>query len=474
MTELPICSEFGRLAGRLSRREAIQYGALGAMGLTVPQLLAGRAIAADRSNQGRTSGAIDSAELGFGKAKTCILMFMWGGPSQLDTWDMKPQAPGEVRGEFNPIATSVSGISISEHFPRLAKCAGDYAIVRTVTHDDPAHLSSVHHVLTGRHAPQVKSDAVPPSRKDMPHIGSMLGKLHPPEGSVPPFVTIPWIVSHPAAPGGMAPGQHGGWLGTAHDPFLVSGDPNSPNFRVSGLNLAEGVNEQRLADRHSLLAQLDGTCRSDVGTSFGGLQNKALDMLTSPKVQQAFDLNRESTEMRERYGRNIHGQGVLLARRLIEAGVSLVSVNWHQDHKNFWDTHGDNFNRLKNELMPPTDLAFSALIEDLSQRGMLDETLLVWVGEFGRRPRITAGNAGREHWPWCASAVFAGGGIRGGQVYGRSDSIGEYPAENPTSPADVTATIYHALGIAPDMMVADRESRPIRLTEGKAIETLFA
>ncbi|MBS0266359.1 MAG: DUF1501 domain-containing protein [Planctomycetes bacterium] len=469
------CPEFRHLTQQLNRRKLIQLGSLGAIGLTLPELLAARSsVAADTSTAAFRQSPL--AELpGFGKAKQCILMFMWGGPSQLETWDLKPHAPAEVRGEFKPIATSVPGIDISEHFPNLAKRADRYAIIRSVTHDDPAHLSSVHHVMTGRHAAKVKSDADAPSRIDWPHVGSVLGKLCPPSGAVPPFITLPWVVSHPAAPGGVAPGQNAGWLGATYDPFVVTGDPNAPNFRVSGLALADGVSPARLTARHTLLNQLNAAdCNSHIAGGFDGAQGKAFDLLTSASVQQAFDLNRESAETRERYGRHIHGQGLLLARRLVEAGVSLVCVNWHHDHQNFWDTHGNNFNRLKNDLMPPTDRGFSALLDDLADRGMLDETLLVWVGEFGRRPRITADNAGREHWPWCASAVMAGGGVQGGRTYGRSDALAAYPAENPVSPADITATIYHALGIPADLIFPDRESRPVRLTEGNPLSPLFA
>lgn len=467
MTYPLACPEFRLLESRLRRREMLQIGGLGAMGLGLADLLAARSLASGESSAQANSALRDLP--GFGRAKSCIVMFMWGGPSHIDTWDLKPEAPAEVRGEFQPIKTNVEGISISEHFPQLARRADKLGIVRSVTHDDPAHLSSVHHLMTGRHAPQVKSDAVPPSRRDSPHVGSVLKKLRPATEPVPQFVTMPWTVMHPAAPGGTAPGQHAGWLGQSYDPFLVSGDPNAADFEVSGIRLIDGVSPVRIDARRSLLNQLN----SGENNPFGGMQGRAFEMLTSSQVRSAFDIAREPAEVRERYGRNIHGQCLLLARRLIEAGTSLVCVNWHQDGKNFWDTHGDNFNRLKNELMPPTDQGFSALLDDLSDRGMLDETLLVWVGEFGRRPQITRGNAGREHWPWCGSAVYAGGGIEGGQVFGRSDSQGSRPAENPVSPADLTATIYHALGIPADLMLPDRENRPQRVTEGSPIGNLF-
>ncbi len=458
----------------MSRRALLQLGGLGVFGLSLEHLLLARQVQA-QSGTDRLAGSQFANAPGFGKAKSCILMFMWGGPSQLETWDLKPQAPAEVRGEFQSIDTTVPSIRISEHFPHLARLAEKYAIIRSLTHDDPAHLSSVHHVMTGRHAPKVKSDAAPPSRNDWPHMGSVLSKLRPSTGPLPPFVTLPWTVMHPAAPGGTAPGQNAGWLGQAHDPFLVTGDPNAANFRVSGLDLIDGLSAARIDARHALLNQLNA-CPAMAPTSassFGNMQDRAFDMLTSAAVRSAFDLGQEPNVVRDRYGRHIHGQGLLLARRLIEKGVSLVCVNWHQDGQNFWDTHGDNFRRLKNDLMPPCDRGFSALLEDLSGRGLLDETLLVWVGEFGRRPQISRNNAGREHWPWCASAVFAGGGTRGGQVYGRSDAHAAYPVENPVSPADITATIYHALGIPADLFLHDREDRPVRLTEGAPVAPLF-
>jgi hypothetical protein len=447
------CADFVR-AHALSRRELLRVGGLGILSLGLTDLLAqtGRA----DNNQGR--------------AKACILMFMWGGPSQLDTWDPKPDAPAEVRGSFKPIATTVPGIQISEHFPLLAREAHRYAIIRSMTHDDPAHLSSVHHIMTGHHAPRVKSDADGPSRKDSPHIGSVLAKLQTAQRAVPPFVAMPWTVSHPAAPGGQAPGQNAGWLGSGYDPFCVTGDPNAPDFSVAGIGRNASIPTERLEGRKNLLAQLEA--QSSQG-SVSGLQARALDLLSSVAVQRAFDVWREAPRTRDRYGRNIHGQCILLARRLIEAGVRLVCVNWHQDGQFFWDTHGNNFNGLKDRLMPPADRGFSALLDDLADRGMLDETLLVWIGEFGRKPQITAGNAGREHWPACYSAVLAGGGIQGGQVYGKSDRQAAHPSENPVSPSDLNATIYHALGIQSETTLFDREGRPVALSEGQAVRALF-
>jgi hypothetical protein len=445
------CHAF-RNAHGLSRRELLQIGGLGVFRLGLPELLAARATASVR--HGTASG----------RARSCILIFAWGGPSHLDTWDLKPDATAEVRGEFRPIATTVTGVRISEHFPRLARLAHRYAIVRSLTHDDPAHLSSVHHVLTGNLAPRPKSDAVPPSRQDSPHVGSVLGRLRPARTGLPTFVTVPWIVSHPAAPGGVAPGQNGGWLGPGLDPFVLTGNPAAVDFTVPGLSRPGDVSVERMAGRRSLLERVHAP---------EGDWQRAFDLLNAPRAQQAFDIGREPAHVRDRYGRHIHGQCLLMARRLIEADVRLVQVNWHQDGRTFWDTHGNNFNRLRNDLMPPTDQGFSALLEDLDQRGLLNETLVVWVGEFGRNPRITPNNAGREHWPFCYSAVLAGGGVRGGQVYGSSDRLAAYPATNPVAPADLTATLYHALGISAETTLTDRLGRPLHLTQGQAIAGLF-
>ena len=426
-----------------SRRDIVRAGAFGLLGgLATP-------VAANQKQS----------------PKSVILLFMWGGPSHLDTWDPKPDAAPEVRGAFQAVQTNVPGLRISEHFPRLATRADKYAVIRSMTHTDPAHLSPTHHLFTGRIAAKPNSDADGPSRADSPCIGSVVEKVAPAAGSVPTAVTIPWIVSHPAAPGGVAPGQNGGWLGAGFDPFVVTGDPNSSEFRVSGLTGPADVSTNRLAGRADLLRNLESAGKLNDG--LGGLRSKAFDLLSSPAVATAFDLSRETVAVRERYGRHTHGQSCLLARRLVEAGSRFVAVNWHNDGQNFWDTHGNNFPALKDRLMPPADQGFAALLDDLDARGRLRDTLVVWVGEFGRTPRVE--NAGRQHWPRCYSAVLAGGGIRGGVVYGSSDKIGAYPAENPVSPADLTATIYHTLGIDPGMTLADRLGRTQTLTEGQPI-----
>lgn len=429
-----------------NRREIIRAGCLAPLGLSLAPLLA--------------KGGVRPAP-----AKSVILLYMWGGPSQLDTWDPKPDAPAEVRGEFRAIPTAVPGIRIGEHFPELAKRAKLYTIVRSMSHTDPAHLSPTHHLLTGRLAAKVNSDDDGASRSDAPCVAAVVQKRFPQAG-LPAAVTLPWAVSHPSAPGGKAPGQHAGWLGAGYDPFLVTGDPNAPGFAVAGLSHAPDVPPARLRSRADLCQALDRSGGANTAN-----RQQAFDLLLAPATARAFDLSAEPPTVRDKYGRHPHGQSCLLARRLVEAGTRFVTVNWPDDGQSFWDTHGDNFPSLKNRLMPPADRAFAALLDDLAGRGLLDETLVVWVGEFGRAPR--AANGGRDHWPRCYSAVLAGGGVRGGAVYGASDRIAALPAENPVSPADLTATMYHALGIDPTAMVTDRLGREVPLTDGRPIRALF-
>ena len=459
------CADLRR-ACKVNRRHVLQAGGLGLLGLGLPQLLAGRAAASPAAMQAA----------GFGGAKRCIFLFMWGGPSQLDTFDMKPDAPSEVRGLFKPVATRVPGVRICEHFTRLARRMDQVGIVRTLSHTDPAHLSSGHATLTGHLAPKINSDADPPSDRDTPHMGSMLARLRPTGGTLPPFVTVPWKAYHPSAPGGQAPGQHGGWLGHAYDPLLVTGDPNKPEWSVQELSLADGISYERIRSRQSLLSEIDRQRAAIDAQVASGFKTRAFNLLSSSEARSAFDLSAEPESVRDRYGRNIHGQCVLLARRLIEHGVPLVNVNWHNDGQNFWDTHGRNFSRLKRDLIPPSDQALSALLEDLDQRGLLEDTIVAWVGEFGRKPQIDNGNSndgGRAHWPFCYSGLLAGGGIRGGAVYGRSDKHAAYPAESPVSPQDYAATIYHALGVDGNSTVEDRFGRPVRICEGRPIVELF-
>jgi hypothetical protein len=449
---------------RLSRRRILEAGVLGSMGLSLPELW----LAQSRASAAKTSD-------GFGRAKSCIFLFMWGGPSQLDTFDLKPDAPAEVRGEFKPISTKTPGLLLCEHFKELAGVTDKLAVIRSLNHDDPAHLSSGHTTLTGQLPPVNKSDAEPPSDRDTPHLGCVMSHLRP-ATVLPSFVTLPWKVLHPAAPGGHAPGQHGGWLGRQYDPFVLPGDPSQADWQVPALALTEGVTRERMQSRVELLRHLDAA-RAELDSAavrqWSHLSQRAFGLLASPQVRGAFDLTQEPPAMRERYGNNIHGQCVLLARRLVEHGVPIVSVNWHHDGRNFWDTHGNNFNRLKDDLIPPADRALSALIADLDQRNLLDDTLVVWVGEFGRKPQISKNTAGREHWPFCYSGILAGAGVRGGAVYGSSDKLAAYPQDDPVSPHDLVATVYHALGVPRATQLYDQANRPHHLYAGEPINALF-
>ena len=451
---------------KMSRRQVLQAGSISAIGLGMGDLQQRLAFA-------EQSGLASPRK----PAKACIFLFMWGGPSQLETFDLKPDAPAEIRGDFHPISTKVPGTQICEHFSQLATMTDKLAIIRSLSHDDPAHLSSGHATLTGQLAPVQKSDADPPSAKDSPHLGALISKLRPSNGGLPSFVAMPWKAFHPAAPGGEAPGQHGGWLGSAHDGMLLGGDLNAPDWQPSGLSLPADIGLDRLESRVALLQMLDSQRaalnQSLVTSSFEQHQARAFEMIGSENVRTAFDLSKESDATRQRYGRNIHGQCVLMARRLVEHGVPLVSVNWHNDGKNFWDTHGNNFNRLKNDLIPPADRALTALLTDLEERGMLDETIVAWVGEFGRNPKINPKNAGREHWPFCYNGILAGGGIRPGIVYGSSDSHAAYPASNPVSPQDFATTILHAMGLPTQTALLDRQQRPHQITSGRVLHELL-
>jgi hypothetical protein len=466
------CREFNTLA-RMSRRSVLTAGLGAVLGAGVNNQLASMAGA----NETATATTRTQSGAGFGRAKRCIFLFMWGGPSQLDTFDLKPAAPDNVRGPFKPVATKAPGVHISEHFRKLPAVMDKVAVIRSLTHDDPAHLSSGHATVTGHSAPVLNSDKDPPSSKDSPHLGSVVSKLFPAPPTLPSFVMLPWKAYHPAAPGGQAPGQHGGWLGPAYDPFLIGGDPNAAGWQVPALHLQDGMTAQLLADRHSLLRELESQ-RAALDSAAAAArmtadQAKAANLLSSTAVRKAFDLSEEPAKVRDRYGRNIHGQCVLLARRLVERGVPVVNVNWHNDGQNFWDTHGNNFNRLKNDLIPVADQALAALLTDLSERGMLDDTIVAWVGEFGRRPQISNGS-GREHWPYCYSGLLAGGGIAGGAVYGTSDAQAAYPNCDPVSPQDYAATLMHALGVPHVGVLTDINGRPHQVYGGKPIDILFA
>ncbi|MCI0379912.1 MAG: DUF1501 domain-containing protein [Gemmataceae bacterium] len=446
----------------LSRREILRVGALGLGGLTLPNLLQLESFAAAPSRR---------------RARSVIILFLSGGPSHLDMWDLKPEAPEEIRGTFAAIDTNVPGIRISEHLPRMARVMDRCTILRAVRHTTGNHPAASYWMMVGspiaRLAPQVASM----SREDRPHPGSALARFLAPPANVPAFVMVPEAIS-PVGP--ERPGQHAGFLGAAYDPYRVNSDPNSANYSPGSLGPANGVSGQRLDLRRRLLTQVSQQARhleqTAVAQTLDPYFTRAFDLLSSQAAQRAFDVAAEPERTRERYGRHIFGQSVLLARRLVEAGVRLVHVNWVR-HDNGpggqgYDSHRDHLNWARTELLPPTDAACAALIEDLSERGLLDETLVIVMGEFGRTPRFN--NAGgRDHWHHCFSALVAGGGIRGGLVHGASDRIGAYPTANPVSPQDLTATLYHLLGVDPHTTVYDLTNRPFPLVEGTPIQAIL-
>ena len=442
---------------RPSRRQVLQTGAIGLLGLSLERLL--RA-----TEPGRRISPSPRAD-------ACILIFLNGGPSHLDMWDMKPSAPAEIRGEFQPIATSLPGVHLCEHLPRLARLMHRCALVRSVQHRvNNSHASAVYVGLTG-HDRGDANTLVGAGPDDYPAIGSVLAYCRPPRQAVVPFVSMPYITQEGRG-GPPQPGFFGGWLGRAFDPLFVLRDPNSPRFAMPELSLRPDVTIGRMHQRQQLLEELQR--QRDLGASdLDAFQAKAFDLLTSPAARRAFRIDEEPLPLREAYGRNIYGQSVLLARRLIEAGTRLACISWAPDANATWDTHGKNFVKLKKELLPQLDAAVASLIEDLHTRGMLDRTLVVVMGEFGRTPKVNR-NAGRDHWNFCYTLMLAGGGIRPGFVFGASDAIGGRPSRCPVTPADVIATIYECLGIPSDLELRDRLDRPLALVPwGKPIGELL-
>ena len=446
----------------LTRREVLQVGYSGLLGVGLAGLLGGKARAASGD--------------GGGRAKSIVLVFLTGGPSHLDTFDMKPDGPAEIKGEFKPIDTNVPGLQFCEHLPRLAAHADKLAVVRSLAHPETNHLLATHRVLTGTAIPGGKFDQVA-SRNDWPDYAGGLDYLRPRNDGVPTGVNLPtFLVEGPLS----WPGQHAGFLGPKHDPWQVRQDPNLPEFHVDGFGLVAGLGVERLGQRRDLLGQLqrdaEAAASAADGRPFGEMQDRAFTMLTSGKVADAFDISREPDRTRDRYGRHLFGQSLLLARRLVQAGVPVVQAN--MGHVQNWDLHGNIFPRLKKDLLPPLDQGVAALLDDLAATGLLDETLVMVLGEFGRTPKLSgkAGDkgAGRDHWPNAFTGLFAGAGVRGGQAIGKTDKIGAFPTTPPYAPDDVGATVYHALGVDHEADVADQLGRPVRLNRGTPIAALYS
>ncbi|MDB5341967.1 MAG: hypothetical protein JWP89_344 [Schlesneria sp.] len=437
----------------VSRRRVLQLGSLGmaGLGLSLPTLLANENAAA----QSHLKPMADN----------CILLFLNGGPSHLDMWDMKPNAPDGIRGEFKSISTSLPGYQMSEHLPRMAQQMHLSTVVRSMNHSvNNSHAAAVYASLTGHDRGEQGGGTRP---TDHPCLGGIMARLRPTAASTLPQVHLPYMTKEGAG-GPPQPGFFGGFLGHSYDPLFVLQDPNAADFRVPELTLQNEVNNQRLTARRQLF---EATGIASVGTrsaqgEMSRMQERALDILSSEITQRAFRLSEESDKVRESYGRNIYGQSALLARRLIQAGTRVVTISWAPDANATWDTHGNNFNMLKSTLLPQLDAAYSSLVTDLVDRGMLDRTLVAVFGDFGRTPKINGNNAGRDHWNFCYSQMLTGGGFNRGLIYGSSDTTGAFPASHPLVPGDIVSTIYRALGVLPTTEIHDQFQRPYQVVPG--------
>jgi hypothetical protein len=439
----------------LSRRRMLQIGALGTLGLNLPAALRAEAHSGLKV-----------------RAKSVIFLHQFGGVPQQDTFDMKPNAPAELRGEFKPIASSVPGLPVCELLPRMAQVMDSMTVVRSVCHRTTFHNSAAYYSLTG-HEPQADSVSAAASASDFPAYGSVVSKLAPGRSQVPTYVSLPWMIGDGVF---RAPGQFAGYLGKEHDPLFITKDPNDPSFSVDALTLPIEVPMRRVTDRLALRSGLAAHARlTDKIAAVRGMdtyQQKALSLLTSSETQRAFDIDAEDPVLRDRYGRTPYGQSVLLARRLVEAGVRFVTVYYSPGIVG-WDTHEQNFKLLRERLLPATEQTLPTLIHDLEARGLLDETLVVWTGEFGRTPKINK-NAGRDHWPQCYTLLMAGGGLKRGFAYGASDSAAAYPKDNPCSPDDIAATMFYCMGIDPATELRNHTNQPIPASRGTPIMPLLA
>lgn len=452
-----------RFGSIITRRQSLSVGAA-AFGLTLPRLLCA---------ESRTPPSATKPP----RTRSVIILYLNGGPSQLDMWDMKPNAPEEIRGTFQPISTTVPGIQICEFMPRIAKLAHKLTIVRSMSHNETDHLRAGHWIMTGARLTRSITAFSGLSRGDSPHIGSIVAREFPSPG-MPPFVIVPEYVSPRGVP---RPGQHAGFLGAQYDPYAIESDPNLSDYDPGPIVNSADVSIERLDARRRLIEQLERSyefANHTFGKDLEAFRNTAFDLVSSPAVRKAFDITDESDQTRERYGWHIFGQSTLAARRLIEAGARLVQVNFirHDNAKGGqgYDSHSvppnpPHLKCAKEELLPPTDAAFAALIEDLDDRGLLDETLVVMMGEFGRTPRFNK-NGGRDHWPGCYSLVLAGGGVTSGAVYGQSDSRAATPSTHPVSPNDLLATIYHQLGIDHRRTIYDLVGRPHAIADGEPVQ----
>ena len=450
----------------LDRRGFLRVGAAGVIGSSIPW------------KAGLAREALSSNEFGKGRAKSVLLVLLSGGPSQLDTLDPKPDSPAEIRGEFKTIGTTIPGVAVCEHLPKLAQQTDRWAVVRTLAHREHNHLLATYVALTGRPGPVPKGgndlDRVE-SRGDFPNFAAALSYVRPPVNGIPSGVSLPnYLIEGPLT----WPGQHSGFLGPKYDPWQIQADPNEKNFRMDALSLRDGITTDRLISRRELLNQFNrdhSTGSSQESIAFRDQQQAAFNLLTSGKMVEAFDIGRETDADRDRYGRNKFGQSLLLSKRLIEAGVPIVQAT--MGIVQTWDTHTDNWGKLKNTLLPQLDQGLAALTDDLIATGLLAQTLVMVMGEFGRTPTISTlpGQTlpGREHWAHAYSGLFAGAGVMGGQVIGQTDARAAYPVTRAWSPADICSTLFNALGVEHDVTIVDPLQRPHHLLNGTVMHPLY-
>jgi hypothetical protein len=463
---LRILGKPSSLCDGISRREWLRIGGLGLGGLTLPQLLAQQAVAGPQPKA---------------TAKRVIVLFVTGGFPQHESWDPKPEAPAEIRGPFGTIATRTPGLRVGELMPKTAELTDKIAVIRSVVTGDNAHSTSGYQMLTGvPHAPLNRENAKPGRPNDWPAIGGIVQTLRPPQGGLPASVSLPRRIANNNGQDPW-PGTDAGFLGRKYDPWLLECNPNDPAFGIPGCQLTDDVTPLRLDGRRSLVQQFSDHAqaldRTAAGINLDLYRQQAIDLIAGGQARAAFDLQKESDQTRDRYGRTIFGQSTLLARRLIEAGVSLVQVTpASDDKKRFngggWDTHEKHNESIKGWLMPTFDQAYSALLTDLHERGLLDETLVCQITEFGHTPKFNA-KGGRDHWGRVFSIALAGGGIRGGIVHGASDQKAAEPVADRVRPCDYLATVFHCLGFEPDTLMHDLQGRPFAISSGKVLEPLL-
>src|SRR5690349_18199852 len=462
-----------------TRRELLRSGSIGLFGLNLANYFALKAAT------NRLEGA-----RGFGSAKSVIMVFLQGGPSHIDLWDPKPDAPANIRGDFKGIPTKVPGTHIGEHMPMMAKALDKATLIRSMSYTPNGlfnHTAAIYQMLTGYPPDRVSPSGQlePPSPADFPTAGSHVSKLKPPKEAVLPFVELPRPLQES---GVIGKGGAAGFLGKAYDPYRLYQDPAKP-IKTEDLALRKEIPPERLKDRFELLKGINDSMpdleKALKNQAIDEYYGKAFDLVLSGKARDAFDLTKEPEKVRERYGLITFGQSLLMARRLIEAGTRFVQMNWPavangNPEVDSWDTHAANFTPLKNLHCPVLDRGLSALLEDMAQRGMFKDTLVVTVGEFGRSPRLgvsTSGNTnspdGRDHWPYCYTALVAGVGMSAGRVYGASDQTASSPKEKPVHPNDLLATVYYSLGIDPDMTVLNHLNQPRELVKGKPVVELW-